>query len=50
MTYKDGGGVDSSENGESGNTDDVIVEQRGTGLISRDMVLKLEIPGIDCGD
>lgn len=34
MTYEDGGGVDPSENGESSNADDVVVEEGGTGLIS----------------
>jgi len=44
VTYENGGGVDTSEDSESTNTDDIVVEQRGTGLISLDGLLKLEIP------
>jgi hypothetical protein len=50
MTYEDGGCVDSGEDSESGNANDVVVEQRGTGLISRDGILQLEIPVTGHGD
>ena len=46
MTYEDGGSVDPSEDCESSNSHNVVVEQRGTGLSSRDSILKLEIPVI----
>ena len=49
VTYEDGGGVDASEDGESTNTNDIVVEQRGAGLVSLDNLLKLEIPTMICG-
>ena len=48
-TYEDGCGVYTSEDGESSNADDVVVEQRGTWLISPDGILKLEIPATRWG-
>lgn len=44
VTYEDGGGVYTSKDGESSNTNNVVVEQRGTGLIKLDSLLKAEIP------
>ena len=44
VTYEDGGGVDTSEDGERTNADDIGVEQRGTGLITLYGFLKVEIP------
>lgn len=44
MTYEDGGSVHTSKNGERTNADDIIVEQRGAGLISLDRVLKVDVP------
>lgn len=49
VTYEDGGGVDASEDGESTNTNDIVVEQRGAGLVSLDNLLELEIPTMICG-
>lgn len=49
MTYEDGSGVDASEDGERTNADDIVVEQRGTGLIGFDGPLKVEIPIITHG-
>ena len=46
VTYEDGGGVDTSEDGEGPDADDVVVEQRSTGLISLDRLLKLKISGM----
>ena len=46
MTYENGGGVDTSEDCESANPNDIVVEQRGTGLIILDRLLKPEIPGM----
>jgi hypothetical protein len=42
-------GVYTSEDGESSNADDVVVEQRGTWLVSPDGLLKLEIPATRWG-
>lgn len=47
MTYENGGGVYTSEDREGANANDVVVEQRGTGLISLDGPLKAEIPERD---
>jgi len=49
MTYENGGGVNASEDGERANADDIVVEQRGTRLISFDGFLKIEIAGNDTG-
>ena len=48
VTYEDCSCVDSSEDSETSDADDVIVKQGGTGLISRNGVLKLEISGMWC--
>lgn len=44
MTYENGGGVDTSEDGESSNANDVVVVQRGTGLIILNGFLEVEVP------
>lgn len=49
VTYENGSGVDASEDGERANADDIVVEQRGTGLIVFDGLLKAEIPGTTQG-
>ena len=46
MTYKDSGGVDTGEDSERTNADDIVVKQRGAGLIVLDGPLKLEIPAM----
>ena len=49
MTYESAGGVDTSKDGERANADDIVVEQRGTGLIGFNGLLKVEIPGTTQG-
>jgi hypothetical protein len=50
MTYEDGGGVDTSEDGERTDANNIVVVQRGAGLIILDGPLKLEIPAGTQGD
>jgi hypothetical protein len=50
MTYEDGGGVDTSEDGERADANNIVVVQRGAGLIILDGPLKLEIPAGTQGD
>lgn len=44
MTYEDGGGEHTSKDGERTSADDIIVVQRGAGLITLDSVLKMDVP------
>jgi len=43
MTYEDGGGEHTSKDGERTGANDIIVEQRGAGLITLDRALKMDV-------
>jgi hypothetical protein len=44
MTYEDGGSEHTSKDGERTGANDIIVEQRGAGLITLDSVLEMDVP------